>query len=135
MNNMAEREEQIKADGDVITVRGAARSLAIAAGFGMADTNKIVAVASELARNMLRFAGHGRMRCRGIKKGDKPGMEMIFEDKGPGIPDVDLAMKEGYSTYGGPGMGLPGVKSAMSEMEINSRVGAGTTVTVRKWLR
>lgn len=135
MNNTTEREEQIKSDTDVINARGAARSLAIAAGFGVADTNKIVAVASELARNILRFAGSGRMRCREIKRDGNPGIEMIFEDKGPGIPDVALAMKEGYSTYGGLGMGLPGVKSAMSEMEINSRVGAGTTVTVRKWLK
>lgn len=134
MSDATEREEQIKSDADVINVRSAARSLAMAAGFGVADTNKIVAAASELARNMLRFAGPGRMKCRGMKKNGHPGLEMIFEDHGPGIPDVNQTMKEGYSTYGGLGMGLPGVKSAMSEMEINSRVGAGTTITVRKWV-
>lgn len=134
MNGTNEREERIGADSDVINVRTAARSLAIAAGFGMADTNKIVAAASELARNILRFAGSGRMRCRAINKDGHPGVEMIFEDKGPGIPDVNLAMKEGYSTYGGRGNGLPGVKSIANEMNIEATVGAGTTVTVRKWL-
>lgn len=135
MSDVTERDEQIKSESDVINVRGAARSLAIAAGFGVADTNKIVAAASELARNILRFAGSGRMLCRGIKRDNNPGIEMIFEDKGPGMPDISQAMKEGYSTYGGLGMGLPGVRSAMSEMHINSRVGIGTTVTVKKWIK
>lgn len=135
MSDLTEREEQIKSESDVINVRGAARSFAIAQGFGIADTNKIVSAASELARNILRFAGSGRMLCRGIKRDNNPGIEMIFEDRGPGIPDISQAMKEGYSTYGGLGMGLPGVRNAMNDMEINSRVGMGTTITVRKWVK
>jgi serine/threonine-protein kinase RsbT len=88
-----------------------------------------------LGRNVHNYAGGGVMRWRALNKNERNGLELSFEDHGPGIADVDEAMREGHTTGGGLGMGLPGAKRLMDEMEINSAPGTGTTVIVRKWRR
>jgi len=88
-----------------------------------------------LTRNIVLYAGEGTVTLRAIERGNKRGIEVVCEDHGPGIEDVDLVMQEGYSTSRGLGMGLPGAKRLMDEFEIQSQVGKGTRVTARKWLR
>ena len=128
-------EVRIDAETDIVTARRAVRDLAQRAGFGPTDTTRIVTAASELARNVSKYAGQGVMYWRVLSDGPLPGIELRFEDHGPGIADVDEALRQGFSTGKGLGMGLPGAKRLMDEMEIRSAVGQGTTVTVKKWLR
>ena len=104
-------------------------------GFGITDVTRIVTAASELTRNIYHYAGSGVMRWRSISRDARMGLELIFEDRGPGIPDVAKAMEAGFSTGKGLGMGLPGAKRLMDEMAVQSHLGKGTTVEVRKWLR
>jgi serine/threonine-protein kinase RsbT len=121
--------------GDVVRARQVVRTAAEGVGFGLTDVTRIVTAASELARNTLHHAGSGLMRCGQVDGGGRPGIEIIFEDQGPGIANIDQAMEDGFSTGGGLGKGLPGAKRLMDEMEIDSEVGRGTTVILRKWLR
>jgi serine/threonine-protein kinase RsbT len=102
-------------------------------GFGVTETTRIITAASELGRNVFKYAGKGVMHWRTLQKGDVSGVELRFEDHGPGIADLDAAMREGYSTGGSLGMGLPGAKKLMDEMDIRTSHGQGTTVVVRKW--
>ena len=129
------KQVRIGSEGDIITVRKVVREAATTTGFGITDLTRIVTAASELARNVYHYAGVGSMRLRLLSQNDRVGIELAFEDHGPGIADVDQALREGYSTSGGLGMGLPGAKRLMDEMEIQSKVGIGTTVMVRKWRR
>ncbi|MFW9996460.1 MAG: anti-sigma regulatory factor [Candidatus Odinarchaeota archaeon] len=122
-------------ESDIVTVRRVARTIAGELGFGMTDTTRIITATSELARNVYQYAGKGTVILRVINYEQKKGIELIFEDKGPGIPDIDRAMEAGYSTSGGFGLGLPGTKRLMDEMEIISEINRGTKVTIRKWLR
>ena len=137
MNGMNDEYKQVRigSEGDIITVRKVVREAATTTGFGITDLTRIVTAASELARNVYHYAGVGSMRLRLLSQNDRVGIELAFEDHGPGIADVDQALREGYSTSGGLGMGLPGAKRLMDEMEIQSKVGIGTTVMVRKWRR
>jgi serine/threonine-protein kinase RsbT len=128
-------EVEIKTEPDIALARRAVRDVATEIGFGITETARIVTAASELGRNVHKYAGSGVMRWRALNNGDAKGLELRFEDHGPGIADVNEALREGHSTGGGLGMGLPGAKRLMDEMEINSSVGKGTTVTVRKWRR
>jgi serine/threonine-protein kinase RsbT len=128
-------EVEIKTEPDIALARRAVRDVATEIGFGITETARIVTAASELGRNVHKYAGSGVMRWRALNNGDAKGLELRFEDHGPGIADVNEALREGHSTGGGLGMGLPGAKRLMDEMEINSSVGRGTTVTVRKWRR
>ncbi len=128
-----EGETRIETEGDIVTVRRTVREVTTRLGFGLTDTTRIVTAASELARNVFRFAGSGLMRWRLLDRGGRAGVELTFEDHGPGISNVEQAMQEGYSTAGGLGLGLPGTRRLMDEMEIHSQAGLGTTVTVRKW--
>jgi serine/threonine-protein kinase RsbT len=126
----------IEGEGDIVAVRKVVRGVATAMGFGITDITRIVTAASELARNIVTYAGSGDMVIRPLLRGDTSGIEMIFEDDGPGIADVNLALTVGYTTSGGLGLGLPGSRRLMDEMEIGSGSdGSGTKVTVRKWLR
>jgi serine/threonine-protein kinase RsbT len=118
-----------------VSARRAVREAATQLGFGVTDVTRIVTAASELARNVFKYAGQGVMRWRPLEEGRQRGIELRFEDHGPGIEDVGRALEEGYSTGGGLGMGLPGARRLMDEMEIHSAVGQGTTVTLRKWRR
>jgi serine/threonine-protein kinase RsbT len=128
-------EVEIKTEPDIAIARRAVRDVATEIGFGVTETARIVTAASELGRNVHKYAGNGVMRWRALNNGDAKGLELCFEDHGPGIPDVNEALREGHSTGGGLGMGLPGARRLMDEMEIRSSVGEGTTVTVRKWRR
>lgn len=125
----------IDAEIDIVAVRKTVREKARALGFGVTDVTRIVTAASELTRNIVVFTGSGLMRWCALDRGGHVGIELTFEDQGPGIADVEQAMEPGYSTCGALGMGLPGTRRLMDEMEIQSVVGMGTTVTVRKWLR
>lgn len=128
-------EVHIASEYDIVIVRKTIRDQATKMGFSITDVTRIVTAASELARNIFHYAGEGTMRWRAIDKNDHFGIELTFQDKGPGIADIEQAMREGYSTSGGFGLGLPGTKRLMDEMEIQSQLGSGTTVTVSKWRR
>jgi len=125
----------IDSESDIVSVRKAVRDATTAMGFSVTDVTRIVTAASELARNIYRYAGSGIVEWRKFDGRGSSCIELSFEDKGPGIPDITQAMAMGYTTGGGLGMGLPGAKRLMDEMEVNSQIGRGTTVTVRKWLQ
>ena len=133
MNDGAEGEVSIETEGDIVAARRAVRDAAARAGFGVTDVTRIVTAASELARNTFQYAGKGLMHWRLVEDSGRQGLELRFVDQGPGIPDVNLAFQQGYSTGEGLGMGLPGTKRLMDEMEIQSQPGQGTTITVKKW--
>lgn len=135
MSAQDQGEVKIKEEADIAIARRAIRDVATKLGFGITETARIVTAASELSRNVFKYAGTGVMQWRTLSSGDTKGVELRFEDKGPGIADVNEAVREGYSTGGGLGMGLPGAKRLMDEMEIDSALGKGTRVTVRKWRR
>jgi serine/threonine-protein kinase RsbT len=126
---------RVESEGDIVTVRRAVRDAAKGVGFGVTDLTRIVTAASELTRNIYLYAGSGEVRWRELNAGRASGIELVFEDQGPGIGDLDLALEQGYSTSGGLGLGLPGAKRLMDEMEIETEVGRGTRVVVRKWRR
>jgi serine/threonine-protein kinase RsbT len=128
-------EVLIETEEDIVRARTMARDAASVLGFGLTDVTRIVTATSELARNIYRFAGGGIVKWRSVYNSGKAGIELLFEDRGPGIPDIDKAMEPGYSTVGGLGMGLPGSKRLMDEMSVRSVVGEGTRVMVRKWTR
>ena len=134
MTDMSQGEVFIDEEVDIVAVRKAVREASAAGGFGVTDVTRIVTSASELARNVYAYAGSGVMRWRLLNTNGRSGIELTFEDHGPGIADLDQAMTEGYTSGGGLGMGLPGSKRLMGEMEIESEAGKGTMVTVRKWL-
>ncbi|MBE3141638.1 MAG: anti-sigma regulatory factor [Thermoplasmata archaeon] len=128
------KEILINRDEDIILARQYARDRARELGFGLADQTRITTAISELSRNIYLYAGTGRVLIKTLSKSSKKGIEIIAEDQGPGIPDIELAMQDGYSTGKGLGQGLPGTKRLMDEFEIKSEVGKGTTVVIRKWL-
>jgi serine/threonine-protein kinase RsbT len=123
----------IRSSEDVVRVRQTAREWAAAQGLGLVDQTKIVTAASELARNTLQHGGGGTVRLEAINSETRRGLRLTFEDQGPGIPDIDLAMKDGYTTGGGLGLGLSGSKRLSNEFEIFSLVGEGTRVTITRW--
>jgi serine/threonine-protein kinase RsbT len=135
MNQPREGEFRIESESDIVTARKLVRNAASALGFSITDVTRIVTATSELTRNIYHYAGSGMMRWRLLTAGDAVGLELTFEDCGPGIPDVAKAMESGFSTSKGLGLGLPGAKRLMDEMTVRSEVGKGTTVRVRKWLR
>lgn len=123
----------IQSSADVVLVRQAVRQLAVELGFSLVDQTKIVTAASELARNTLEYGGGGTAKLEILQEGIRRGLRLIFEDKGPGIPDIELALKDGFTTGGGLGKGLGGSKRLVNEFDIVSGVGVGTTVTITKW--
>ena len=135
MGSEAAGELAIKAEHDIILARRSIREAAGQLGFGETDVTRIVTAASEMARNVYKYAGQGVVRWRSVLVDGRRGIELQFEDQGPGIPDLQLAMREGYSTSRGMGMGLPGAKRLMDDMQVESTVGKGTSITLKKWLR
>lgn len=123
----------IRSDLDIVIARTMARDMAKALGFGPIDQARIATAVGELARNIFLYAGTGNVTVRDIEKGSRKGIEIICEDQGPGIPNIDLVMQDGYSTSRGMGMGLPGAKRLMDEFDIKSKEGVGTTIVCRKW--
>jgi len=135
MNSGREGEVSIRSESDIVQARKLVRSVAAEAGLGVTDVTRVVTAASELTRNIFHYAGEGTMTWRTLNTGARSGIELVFEDRGPGISNIDQAMERGYSTRGGLGLGLPGAKRLMDEMEIKSAPGQGTKIVVRKWLR
>jgi serine/threonine-protein kinase RsbT len=133
-NSEPQGELLITSEGDIVAARKAIRNAATALGFGLIDVTRIVTAASELTRNIYQYAGSGTVRWHALAKGVTVGLELTFEDQGPGIPDIERAMEPGFTTGHGMGLGLPGAKRLMDEMSIKSEVGKGTIVEVRKWL-
>ena len=123
----------IRTEHDVVRVRQAVREASLALRFSLVDQTKIVTAASELARNTLIHGGGGELLLESLNNGARPGLRLTFTDQGPGIPDLTLAMKEGYTTGTGLGLGLSGSKKLVSEFDIHSELGRGTRVTVTRW--
>ena len=123
----------LRAMDDIIKARHLVRDCAIFIGLSLVDQTKIVTAASELARNTLVHGGGGEMRLQVLNDGPRRGVKAMFVDSGPGIPDIDLAMKDGYSTRGGLGLGLSGSRRLVNEFAIESQPGKGTTVSIVRW--
>ncbi len=120
---------------DIVTARQRGRSLATELGFEGTEVTLVAAAISEVARNIVEYAKSGEILFQPVKNGTKQGLCVVARDQGPGIADVVQAMQYGYSTRRGLGVGLPGAKLLMDEFDIVSKLGAGTTITMKKWLR
>jgi serine/threonine-protein kinase RsbT len=125
----------IRSDSDIVLARQRGREIAGEAGFQATDLTLIATVISELARNIVHYAKQGEIRLRIVRNSAETGVVIAAHDRGPGIWNVDKALQVGYSTSGGLGLGLPGVKRLMDEMDIVSTLGEGTKVTATKWRR
>jgi serine/threonine-protein kinase RsbT len=123
---------RIRSAEDVVVVRQRVRASAVGVGLKLTDQTKIITAASELARNTLIYGGGGTVTIENASV-PRPGIRLTFEDRGPGIADIELAMKDGYTTGGGLGLGLSGAKRLSSEFEIESTVGEGTRVMITRW--
>jgi serine/threonine-protein kinase RsbT len=125
---------EIRTEEDIIVSRAAAKELAREVGFGIVDQTKIATAISELTRNIVKYAGDGLLYLEVVSRNQQPGLEITCEDRGPGIVDIEAALREGYTTGKGLGMGLPGARKLMDDFELTSTVNQGTRVVVRKWL-
>jgi serine/threonine-protein kinase RsbT len=124
---------QVRSQHDIVTVRQQTRAWAIAQGLSLVDQTKIVTAASELARNTLEYGGGGTVKLEALQEGHRKGLRLCFEDNGPGIADIGLALTDGYTSGGGMGLGLSGSKRLVNEFDIWSKPGEGTRVTVTRW--
>ena len=125
---------EIKSEADIIKARVRAKVIAETLGFDYMDQTRIATAVSELTRNAYQYAGKGKITIKPLNKQGRKGMEMVVEDHGSGIENLDRALKGGCSTGGGLGMGLSGSKRLMDDFDINTKMGEGTVVTIRKWL-
>jgi len=125
---------RVNGNGDALFVRQKVKEIAQSFGFDLVDQTRILTSVSELTRNICKYAGKGEVIFQMVYQGDKKGLRIIFQDEGPGISDTKIAMRKGYSTSGGLGIGLLMAKQLMDEFDIESQVGRGTRVTVVKWL-
>jgi serine/threonine-protein kinase RsbT len=123
----------IRGSEDIVTIRRATRERLVALQFSLVDQTKMVTAASELARNALDYGGGGTAILEEVEQQGRLGLKITFADHGPGIPDVDLAMQDGFSTSKGLGLGLGGAKRLVNEFEIHSAQGYGTTVSIIRW--
>lgn len=123
----------IRSSEDVVKVRKQTRTLAVEAGLSLVDQTKIITAASELARNVVDYAEEGKVCMEVIEEGGRRGVRLVFEDRGSGIPDVQAALKDGFTTGSGLGLGLGGSRRLANEFSIESKVGIGTKVTVVRW--
>lgn len=126
-------ELPIQTPPDIVVARQAVRSTAAGLGFSLVDQTKIVTAASELARNTLNYGGGGVLHIIQLEESPRKGLRLVFEDHGPGIPDVQLALKDGYTTGGGLGLGLGGARRLVNDFAIESAPGQGTRVTITRW--
>lgn len=122
-------------EADIVTARQHGRALAAATGFSSTDQTLIALAISEITRNIISHARDGTVTLSTIEDGGRRGVQIVARDQGPGIPDIEHAMRDGYSTTRSLGMGLPGARRLMDDFEIVSAVGHGTTITMRKWRR
>ena len=126
---------EIEAETDLIEVRKIAREVSTALGFGITDITRIITAASELARNIYLYAKRGRMKWSILYELNRKGLQLLFEDNGPGIPNLEMVLRGGYSSGKGLGLGISGSKRLMDSLEINTKTGYGTTIIIKKWLR
>jgi serine/threonine-protein kinase RsbT len=125
----------IRSDGDIVAARQQGRSLAAAIGFTATDATLIATAISELARNIVMYARPGEVMIHSVEISHSKGIVIVARDNGPGIRSIDDVLRDGYSTSGGLGLGLPGVKRLMDEFAIESELGQGAVVTIKKWLK
>jgi len=123
----------IRVSDDIVKIRQITRELALMQAFSLVDQTKIVTAASELARNALEYGGGGEVRLEALQDGSRRGVRLTFVDQGPGIPDLEQALKDGFTTGDGMGLGLSGSKRLVNEFEIHSEVGKGTSVMIARW--
>lgn len=135
MHQVAPHVVSIRSDADIIAARMAARDVARSMGFSAIDQARIATATSELARNILLYAGEGSVTIAQTRRDNMYGIEMIFEDQGPGIANLDLLLSDDHSTSAVSGLGLAGTRRLMDEMNIQSVIGQGTTIICRRWRR
>src|SRR5262249_33746702 len=123
----------IRSETDIVLIRQAVRNRTAELGFSLVDQTKMITAASELARNSLHYGGGGVVTFELLQEGTRRGLRLTFEDRGPGVPGIDRAMTDGYTTGDGLGLGLGGARRLVNEFEIRSLVGEGTTVTIARW--
>jgi serine/threonine-protein kinase RsbT len=123
----------VRTSEDVVAIRKMVREWSIAAGLGLVDQTKIVTAASELARNQLDYAGGGTVTIEALNDGPRRGVRLVFADQGPGIADIPQALRDGYTTGRGLGLGLGGAKRLANEFMIDSQPGAGTRIMIARW--
>ena len=123
----------ISGQQDVVAVRQVVREWAVSMGFSLVDQTKVITAASELARNVLVYGGGGTLSLEALNDGSRRGLRLAFEDQGPGIADVEAALRDGYTTGGGLGLGLGGARRLSNDFEIHSRPGEGTRVVITRW--
>jgi serine/threonine-protein kinase RsbT len=133
MTTLKNERLDIRSSDDVVRVRQLARTMAIAAGLSLVDQTKIITAASELARNTLDYGGGGSALAEVVENAGRRGLKLTFEDKGPGIADLDAAMKDGFTTGKGMGLGLGGAKRLSNEFSIHSKPGEGTKIVIARW--
>lgn len=123
----------VRTSSDIVMARQAVRTMAIETGLGLVDQTKIVTAASELARNTVDYGGGGSVTLEIVENGGRKGIKLTFEDSGPGIADINLALTDGYTTGTGMGLGLSGSRRLVNEFDLWSKPGEGTRVTVTRW--
>ena len=123
----------IRSSDDIVRVRRIVREWAVSLGFSLVDQTKVVTAASELARNVIDYGGGGDFRIEALNNDSRRGLRLTFSDEGPGIVDLEQAMKDGFTTGGGLGLGLGGAKRLVNEFLIDSKPGRGTTVVIVRW--
>jgi serine/threonine-protein kinase RsbT len=133
MNIQRSETLPVRNQENVVLVRQLVRAWAIELGFSLVDQTKLVTAASELARNTIDHGGGGLMHIELVNNGFRQGLRLVFEDQGPGIVNLELAMQDGYSTRGGLGMGLSGSRRLVNEFQVESTPGIGTRITIIKW--
>ena len=133
MNSPTPEIVPIRSESDVVIVRQNVRKWSISVGFSLVDQTKIVTAASELARNTLIHGGGGELKSFLLQEGNRKGLCLIFDDQGPGIPDIEKALQDGYTTKGGMGLGLGGSKRLSNEFELKTEVGKGTSIKIIRW--
>jgi serine/threonine-protein kinase RsbT len=129
-----EARVRIRSSADIVIARQQGRELASRIGFSISNLTMIATAISEVARNIVEYAGEGELTVRLIREGNRAGVKIVASDDGPGIPDLAAVMRDGFSTGQGMGMGLPGARRLMDDFEISSEIAKGTTVVMKKWL-
>jgi serine/threonine-protein kinase RsbT len=124
---------EIRSSDDVVKIRQQTRVMAVAAGLSLVDQTKISTAASELARNTLDYGGGGEVRMEVVEENTRRGVRLVFEDQGPGIPDIEQALKDGFTSGSGLGLGLGGARRLSNEFAIESKLGIGTKITIARW--
>ena len=133
MSAAASETVPIRSSDDVVRVRQQVRARAVEVGFGLVNQTKVITAASELARNTLDYGGGGTVLIEPVRNGARKGLRLTFEDQGPGIADIALALTDGYTSGGGLGLGLSGAKRLSNEFSIHSVVGEGTRIVIARW--